>query len=292
MPVSSNEAIDHDLLICRPKGGYTIYVCTEAIPNFSSNFLKNITWPFVLVTGDSDITIDESFLKSPSVINVLLNKNLIFWYAQNLSIMHPKMGHLPIGLDYHTMNEKPGMWGLRSIVPIVQEHMLLTTLANSPGPDRRHLLCYCNWNFSTNRGDRVKCLKLLDKSVCYFEETRIPRQSTWARQAEFKFVISPGGGGIDCHRTWEALVLGCIPIVKRNLLENIFIKLPVLVVDSWDQINANVLLDYLQSIKQKKFNFNLLFREYWVQRLNGNSKNIIPDMTFDEFRLMLTQQTF
>jgi hypothetical protein len=32
----------------------------------------------------------------------------------------------------------------------------------------------------------------------------------------YAFVASPYGGGPDCHRTWEALILGCIPIVKSS----------------------------------------------------------------------------
>ena len=34
----------------------------------------------------------------------------------------------------------------------------------------------------------------------------------------FTFIYSPEGTGIDCHRTWEALYLNTIPIMKRNHL--------------------------------------------------------------------------
>ncbi len=33
----------------------------------------------------------------------------------------------------------------------------------------------------------------------------------------FKFVISPEGNGIDTHRTYEALIFGCIPIVEYDI---------------------------------------------------------------------------
>ena len=38
-----------------------------------------------------------------------------------------------------------------------------------------------------------------------------------------KFVISPPGNGIDCHRNWEAIYCGCIPIVLDSYFcKNIF----------------------------------------------------------------------
>jgi len=42
------------------------------------------------------------------------------------------------------------------------------------------------------------------------------RSYTWQRMAEYAFVYSPIGRGFDCHRTWEALVLGCIVVVQDN----------------------------------------------------------------------------
>ena len=42
------------------------------------------------------------------------------------------------------------------------------------------------------------------------------RLITWNKQKDFAFVLCPHGGGLDCHRNWEALCLGCIPIVKTS----------------------------------------------------------------------------
>ena len=51
-----------------------------------------------------------------------------------------------------------------------------------------------------------------------------------------RFVISPPGNGPDCHRTWEAMYLGAIPIVLRKSWPFAHLELPVLIVDTWDQI--------------------------------------------------------
>jgi len=50
-----------------------------------------------------------------------------------------------------------------------------------------------------------------------------------------KFVISPPGNGNDCHRTWEALYLGAVPVVLRDFLAtSLTADLPILAVDSYE----------------------------------------------------------
>ena len=46
--------------------------------------------------------------------------------------------------------------------------------------------------------------------------------------SKFKFVLSPPGAGIDCHRTWELLYLDCIPIVQSSTINELYDDLPVL----------------------------------------------------------------
>src|SRR5207237_409730 len=40
----------------------------------------------------------------------------------------------------------------------------------------------------------------------------------YERNRQYPYWLSPRGGGIDCHRTWEALYLDIIPIVWNNSL--------------------------------------------------------------------------
>lgn len=55
------------------------------------------------------------------------------------------------------------------------------------------------------------------------------RNETWLAMSQHAFVYSPIGNGFDCHRTWEALCLGCIVIAQRNpALEAILYDHPAL----------------------------------------------------------------
>jgi hypothetical protein len=289
-PVSSHPLLDAELIVNHRPGG-AIHVCTDALANFAHHFLPHLTSPFVLVSGDSDIPVSDALLAEPLIAPLVDSPYLTAWYAQNLSARHPKLHALPIGLDYHTMWERPGLWGITAVSPMAQENSLINILAASPEFNQRYLAGYCNWHFAMGRGDRQECYDKADKAVCYFEANAVPRNSTWLRQAECMYVVSPEGAGMDCHRTWEALFLGCVPIVKRNPLAPLFDSLPVLQVEDWSEINQATLLAYAQSLMERKFDFSSLFREYWMCRIAGRDTTLLSPMTFADFRKLLTRKT-
>lgn len=53
------------------------------------------------------------------------------------------------------------------------------------------------------------------------------------------YVISPPGNGPDCHRTWEALYLDAIPIVKKEFWPFKNLSLPVLQIEDWSSISRS-----------------------------------------------------
>ena len=54
---------------------------------------------------------------------------------------------------------------------------------------------------------------------------------SWKNQTDYMFCLSLQGYGIDCHRTYETLVLGSIPIVNRNSISLLFENLSVIIID-------------------------------------------------------------
>ena len=86
--------------------------------------------------------------------------------------------------------------------------------------------------------------------------------------AQFCFVVSPEGNGLDCYRTWEALYLGCIPVVKSNSLNQLYENLPVVIVDDWHQVTREFLQEQLDVIKNKKYEQEKLSIYYWFGRIN------------------------
>jgi hypothetical protein len=55
-----------------------------------------------------------------------------------------------------------------------------------------------------------------------------------------QYVLSPPGNGPDCHRTWEALYLGATPIVHLDCWPFLEKNVPVITVDSWNEISEKI----------------------------------------------------
>ena len=47
--------------------------------------------------------------------------------------------------------------------------------------------------------------------------------------------------GLDTHRFWEALYLGCVPIVEAGPLDHLYARVGALVVKSWTDVTAALL---------------------------------------------------
>ena len=72
-----------------------------------------------------------------------------------------------------------------------------------------------------------------------FQTTKVSRIDLWREKTRYAFVVSPHGNGLDCHRTWESLVLGNIVIVKRSSLDPMYEGLPVVIVEDWREITSD-----------------------------------------------------
>jgi hypothetical protein len=88
----------------------------------------------------------------------------------------------------------------------------------------------------------------------------------------YAFCLCPRGNGIDTHRMWEALYLGCIPIVKKHNTHNFDEDLPIIFVDSWLEVTQQFLLEKIKTIDYSLFNSPLLTMSYWKERII-NEKN-------------------
>jgi hypothetical protein len=174
---------------------------------------------------------------------------------------------------------------------MAQEHQLLQTWAQSPHLSQRYFAAYCNWTQTLERGDRRSCLEGVDRTICLIETGHIPRASSWARQAECLFVLSPEGVGMDCHRTWEALMLGCIPIVRRSPICELFGELPVLIVEDWADVRRDVLEAYVRDLGARIFDFSTVLRDTWVRRIHGLDPHPPLKLTHADFRRVMTRTT-
>lgn len=143
---------------------------------------------------------------------------------------------------------------------------------------------------SINRSNILKtleinniCNNLIDNSMYYF---KLPN---------YKFVISPEGNGIDCHRHYESLMAGCIPIIEKEnseIIENKYGNVPILYTTDYSEITEEYLENIYDEYLDKQFNFSKLYISNWSQKdiqlikHRGNfwctKMNVFPHYTYTE----------
>lgn len=248
--------------------GMSIYVCSDLLQFFINVILFKIKKRFVLVSGDSDLCVPYEALTKQDT-NILLNNTyLIKWLVQNTRIDNiPKIIQLPIGLDYHTIANSPDSnW--RSIneghTPQEQETILCNFINNATPFYERINKIYVNFTISNDRfNQRKKSLEIIPDELIVKETGFVKRTVHWENISKYAFVLSPFGNGMDCHRTWETLCLGAIPILKAPSFKSMFTDLPVLIIENWEELNQELLDSTIEEYKTKTFNYDKLSLSYW-----------------------------
>lgn len=270
----------------------SIYVCTDALPFFVSDILPQLRHEFVLVTGDSDAKVPLGIidlwnnprpLEEKSCYEILQHPKLLKWWAQNcvftqdseeqppyrivFKLSQPfwnKIAQLPIGLDYHTIfNDPTKCWRQEQegSTPRYQEHILKQIRKTmKPWPDRIRKIHVRIQFFA----ERQQAFEQIPKELIEQPDGNcIPRTLLWEEMSQYVFVFSPYGGGPDCHRHWEALCLGCIPIIRSFGSNEMFQDLPVLIVKEWSDITQELLDETLTRFSSTTFRYANLSLKYF-----------------------------
>jgi hypothetical protein len=254
--------------------GMSIYVCSDLLKFFVNQILSNINHNFILVSGDSDLCVPLEALTQGETYKLLNSSFLLKWFAQNTRIQeNDKIIQLPIGLDFHTISNNPNSeWKLpgENHLPKFQEHTLVSLIEKSVPFDERKLQIYANFSINSDRfGQRKDALSCIPNNLLVVETNPTPRTYYWSQIIKHSFVLSPFGIGMDCHRTWEALCLGSIPIICAPQFRKLFEDLPVLIVNDWSEITEELLEETIDKFKEKTFNYEKLTLEYWRNRINN-----------------------
>ena len=224
--VIQSEPLDNEVL--------KIFVKIDYVHSFFRNEIKK---PYILVTHNGDIPVDDSYL------SYLDNVNLIAWYGQNINTLHPKLKSIPIGIA----NEKWAHGNESVFFEVLQKNI------------KKEKLIYTNFDVNTNPSERNYCLSELSKKNIKIED-KLPFKEYLEEVAKSYFVISPNGNGIDCHKTWEALYLKTIPIVTKSINIEFYKNLPIIIIKDWSQFepsnfNTDLYYKILENFDKSKLSF-------------------------------------
>jgi hypothetical protein len=135
---------------------------------------------------------------------------------------------------------------------------------------------FANFRPHTNPGVRLP-LELACVGSAVADQVGFKRPSRLHElMRRYCLVLSPPGNGADCHRTWEAVYLGAVPIVLSSHFPKAFSELPVLTVDSFEEVlslDENRVREIYSkySCRDK----NIAYHDYWLQRFSRISNGEI-----------------
>jgi len=197
-----------------------VYVKTDKIQDFF-NVVRDLPYKYVIITHNSDHNITEEVYKEKPV-------NVLHWFAQNCLVEKSDVTPIPIGM------ERPGIAGSGDIEVLKRNQGL-----------SKDILAYCNISVGTNPRERTF---EREQPFIVNDYDRITFESFIQRLSHSYYTISPPGNGHDCHRTWEALYMGSIPILLASPMSMSFSKIiPMIVVQSYGELNER----YLKSMLEK-----------------------------------------
>ena len=234
----------------------------------------------ILVTSDGDRDVPSSY--NPELVKTLLSSSkIIKWHTQNYdkSIIDPKLTHYPIGLDMHSsifMAPKTLkiLDKIKSDAELRAQKFNYYLVARDKHQGSKKNKIFCDSHLSKTHPRRQQMFEILKhNSLIDFQNQRVHYTDILEKYAQYRFILSPRGNGLDCHRTWEAFLLGAIVIMESSSLDDMFINndLPVIILKNFSELN-NVtekhLEEWYNTHKHKTEKNKILQKfapEYWVQ---------------------------
>ncbi len=257
---------------------------SETVPTKPNAFLMFILHPYLhgFYSQNMDIQNCHNFLKERITKMWAANAVILKNESSLENAIHRacnKLKQIPIGMDYHTISTNPHhRWQLKKDTqyssPLAQEQCLIQHIRKNMIPFyQRKLQIYSNVMLCPDRfNDRSTAVSAIHPALLHQQTTFIPRIDTWKHMTEYAFVLSPFGNGMDCHRTWEALLCGCIPIVRASVFNELFDELPVLIVDKWEDVTLQLLKQTVYEFKlkhqQNAFQYERLHLSYYTKWWN------------------------
>jgi len=232
----------------RMEPGDTLCVSHSKLREWTQDFLPHIETDFVLISIRFPMMYpDWVHTVAPNITN---HPNMIAWFCSDIQSYtggahyHPKVHPFPIGLK-----DQMGGRAFQRPLPAYRQVFLESI----------------NKTFNKTRKVYAGSLTItIDSRREIPRSKRLPFDQYARELAKSKYVLSPNGDHPDCHRTYEAIGLGVIPITELDpFLYRHLEEAPVV----YQNTNWNVtwLEETLPEPDPDKLNRNLVFEEYWME---------------------------
>jgi hypothetical protein len=218
-------------------------------------WIKHFNFSFNIILHNGDLVPEYKYLKEL----VIQGASKVF--CVNILDKDEKIVPIPIGIEnLHYLNnglidfeiDKHENHNSKKIIKIAKD-----------------LNISARFNIDTNYFERSKLAAILENKNGK-EYKLILKKYDYKKEVErARFVLSPPGNGMDCHRTWEALAMGSIPVVKNGFLaESIIDNMPIISVKNWEDflyLSENEMIELYDSFMGKTT--EKLYLSYWCRKI-------------------------
>ena len=264
----TNTLQPHFIFLTALKGHIGIeFLVNKLLPIILSKFIliiasEDYTFPY----GKGDIRAHEYAYVQEHIKILLESTKVIHIFVENLDTLHPKLSPIPLGL--------------------LDSSFLVDF--NSPEIDfsKKKILCLCNHRiYSHETGqfyDRAKTNELSANNWNNFvslETDEIPETKFIENIKNSKFCLCIHGGGYDpCPRFFQCILYGTIPIIQHSPLDEVFMKFPVVFIDSLSEnsLSESFLMEKLEELREfyenklkRKKVLHMLTLHYWWNIINN-----------------------
>ena len=256
-----------------------VYSTLRPTKDFLHHVHRRIRVPYMLISD----TADEPITHYHAVDALLHSQTLRHWWAVDNEVLDsPKMSSVPLGvMDSFEI----GVKGKPQTVTFDANigSYLGTILAAQSQPKTLWLMMQMSITHPERR--RVRAMFKAGWGSAGIRLT--PEMPTEMNVREYlmqlgkhRFVLSPRGNGLDAHRTWEALLVGAIPIVRSSALNPLYSQLPVLIVRDWSDVSPQLLQSFLTnfSIRKPLYHYEKLFADYWLGQIAVQRERCLADL--------------
>ena len=173
------------------------------------------------------------------------------WYSVNVAYNHPDLVPIPLGIASYRNTKS----------------VIYSDFINLNHNKKVKDSIYTNFNINTNYFHRIKAQKSISNHLNQNIKENAGYKTYLKNLHSSEYCIAPWGNGIDTHRFWESLYSETIPVTLNCVHYQSFSDLPVLLVNSYDEI------------KNIEKNFNFLERsieklniEWWFSIIKNDAK--------------------
>tara|TARA_B100001250_G_scaffold253536_1_gene218038 strand:+ start:3229 stop:4266 length:1038 start_codon:yes stop_codon:yes gene_type:complete len=267
----TDTTIFYKLMELHLKENDIIFCNTDLIFNLFKN-LKNINTlkNIKLITNQTDTLISERIYRlKPDCISE--------WYSVNVGYERLDLIPIPLGISNNYTPKN-----------LIAKDFSTNSKYEESILEKKNLL-YVNFVSNTNYKEREGLYELFKtKAWADVQEPSLILDDYKNDLRLYNFTLAPWGNGIDTHRIWEAIYSGSIPITKNHTTFSNFSDLPILFVDSYEEINKELLESFLDSYDLKNFNLAKLEIDFWItqmnkQKINSNFKVALSEGTFSRW---------